>query len=342
MDIEKIHDMTNKSEDDIVAKLNEYDVILMNHFLHIFRYTNEKIESRVNKNIVTFYIHHGNTGLYSKEEFLSKEGSKGVLKSIRNQLKDLDHNFYYVSPCLKSKTLVVECGGLSENNFIKVDSIPQFDLNKKYFDDENTNLDDTIVIFTADLHIPSTPYSIDMLKRLFTIITKYYPEKKLILNLKNESPDYKQKYFMDFTNLTVTSSAGRNEPVSRYIKCYATIVVTGSTLHYEHMLVKNRVFLFNNLHDNKNVLASMKIPIKFNKLFVSENYDEFEEHMNSSTDENYFDTEFEKERMEFIALHKGNTNKVTRPFGEEFAEILLERDFNKESRLSEKQKLINI
>ena len=146
---------------------------------------------------------------------------------------------------------------------------------------------------------------------------------------------------MDFTNLTVTSSAGRNEPISRYIKCYATIVVTGSTLHYEHLSMKNRTFLFNNLHRNKEVL-SFEVPIKFNKLFVSYNYDEFEKHIKSSTDENYFDNEFEKERMEYIALHEGNTNKVTRPFGEEFAEILLERDFNKESRLSEKQKLINI
>jgi len=344
IDVEKIHDMTNKSEDDIVAKLNEYDVLITGTTYAFWGIFGKNVFNRLNKNIVTIFIPHGVEPMSTKEVFLSKTDSKEVIGYMRKCVKDFDPNFYLLSCCLNTKMRWVECAGFSENKFIKIDTIPQFDLNQKYFDDENTNLDDTILIFTPDLKNisnPRTPYWIDMLKRLFTIITKYYPEKKLILNLKKENPAFIEKYFMDFTNLTVTSS-GTNyqEPISRYIKCYATIVVAGSTVFYEHMLVKNRVFLFNNLPDNTDVRESTKIPIKINKLLVSENYDEFEERIKSSTDENYFDNEFEKEKMEFITLHRGNANKVTRSFGEEFSEILLERDFDKETRLSKKQKLI--
>ena len=132
--------------------LNSFDIIILCMAPSIFNIFGNKnknniqyIENKINPKIKKFYIHHGLSPILNLKELEEKNiGRKNIIRykylsNIWNK-----YNYTIITCCQKYYNFLHYCE-LKESNLIKINSLPQFDLNKIYYD-KSESLQDSIII----------------------------------------------------------------------------------------------------------------------------------------------------------------------------------------------------
>ena len=203
------------------------------------------------------------------------------------------------------------------NNIIKVKSIPQFKNNMFHYNitkenhELNSKINNSIVILPT-LYDES---SLTQIENILDILHKYFNKSNIILRVKAKAMSHpalskwfeksnciKKKYENKFNEISLQSEGS----IGKFFGCKMAICLNGGTCFFEFLNLNNKTFWVSFV-DNSHY---QRVPLKFKKLFISENYKKFEEQIVLSNNENYFDFEYTSEKKQIFQYQTGNDSLV--------------------------------
>lgn len=294
INLEKIKILDNNIKKNLLI-LNDFDIIIIciNPILNNYI---KNIDDSINKNIIKIYIHHGLSPIYSLDELILKKDGENYIKLFKSRcLLWNKYNYYVLTCCNHFSNLLIYCG-LSKNNLLKINSLPQFNLNK-ICTSIKTNFDfnNTILIILGE---KKKEIKDNYLESLINIIRDIYPNKKIIIKSKFDGYVSYNFILKKFKNIQFMSY---NAYLGNYLNCYINIITSGSTSYIESLIYNNKTIFFNNIGNDKNYLFfNYPIIFKNTKLLICDNYIDFKHNLLRTNDIKYFDKEYEKDKRKII------------------------------------------
>lgn len=304
------------SNSSLLQILNNYEVILVTETFTIenwfFKKDNQyHVELKkfllIKEKTPIIFLTHGFTCVYSRE------AQKKIFKRWVCELNNKKSNIYFVVACqIIYELLKNDTNKENHKKIIKVAYLPQF--NRNLLISNNKNYENSIIILP-------TLYDEDCIKdieKILSILKKKYHYCDIIIKVKDKAMfDVRCSKFFEsmkkidqmFSNnfnsfeVTVMTLSGQVFHTSKLVIC-----LNGGTSFFEYLNYNNKTIWFHSLSFSRTDRVNFYecIPIKFNKLFISNDLKQFEEYLVQSQNENYFDKTYQDEKKRIFKFQTGN------------------------------------
>ncbi len=318
-----------KNDNELMKLITVYDNILTTETYDLKWYITD-IDNQEKLNILIkdkkiYFLTHGITGVYGKEE---KDYClfKNWAYTINTK------NIYIITICniiykiLLNRLKKYEDYDNNREKLIKLNTLPQFslELNRKLYPN-------SIVIFPT---IHNTYYAL-LINEISNIIYKIYGKINIFIKCKSKLglDEYRrgkggEEHFIRTLGKNNKIKLINNKPITDFLHCKKIICLQGGTSYFEALTYNKHTFAIftqENRHYNK-------IPLKFNKLLISNSINEFEKQLLLSDKDGYFDKEYDDEIKKLYQFQIGE-DSLSKNTQETFDPLIENIIFNNEKTI---------
>lgn len=308
-----VSDLIFYNNNNFINIINSFDIILMciapdiSWYINDKNFYNETIYNKINVKLI--YIHHGLISMYNLDNLDVSSQKKYLYNSLKSKVDYINkYNITYITCC---RNLYKIMKNLKVNNLIKINSLPQFDLNKMIFEKFSLYKDD-IVICIGD----SGKINYDLLKRIIIILKKYYNKKIIIKTKFSDKNEIKKKLNM-FKDIIVYSY---ELFIGNLLNNFLSIIINGGTSFVDFLMFNNKTILIND-YNSEHKYPFDKYPFDISKIFVLSDINKLDEIINIINNKpEYFDEKFQIEKEQIFNFH---INNIINLFKDEIVNIIV-------------------
>jgi hypothetical protein len=294
----------------LLKKINELDIILtcFNPDISII-FDKKNIFNIKNIKPQIIYIHHGLIELFITKDSIQEDNE--FIKEWNNKVSYLNKfNIKFITCCNNLYNLMSNLK-LNKKNLYKINSLPQFDLNKNIYKNFNKYINSILIVISESNNI-----DFNNIYKIINILRKNYPLKEIILKFKVYKKKYKT-YFENISNNYDNIKLFYHEKyLFEFINSYFIIITSGGTSFLESLMFNKKVILY---QDNNKKSTFSSYTFKLNKLLIINDLNHLENKIKLIENDKYFDDEYTNE-IDYIK--KFHINSVINNFKIEFKNII--------------------
>ena len=310
----KKSDIIFYNTNNLLSIINSFDIIITCSNVDITSYFGFKnFNENIIKNIkpILIYIHHGLIEFFNINDYKIKHENDYTI--WKNRILDMNkYNIKFITCCNNLNNLLDELNYNKLNKF-KINSLPQFDLNKHIFNNFSKYSESILIV------VGETQYlNINNIENLINILQNSYPSKKINLKFKfRNNGTINCKSNIEKKKYKNVNFYFEEKYLFEFINSFLIIITSGGTSFMETLMYNKKVILF---QPNKGLDQFHKYPFNLNKLFIINDFNSFKKTLNLLLEnKEYFNKQYDNEINKIINFHIGN--KVTK-FKDDFIKII--------------------